>query len=153
LEVDSLELDNEDSHVQTLEKTKLAPPSCMYYVNGCLSKIKSMLCANCAYTDGVYGSFNCIIFDHASVKAVPLCNQYGSEFPEHSELRSCSIWGPTCDAMDCILKDALLPEMEVGDWILFPNMGAYTTAAASTFNGMEAPDVVYVDSRFAVEYA
>jgi ornithine decarboxylase len=136
LEVDSLELDNEDSHVQTLEKTKLAPPSCMYYVN-----------------DGVYGSFNCIIFDHASVKAVPLCNQYGSEFPEHSELRSCSIWGPTCDAMDCILKDALLPEMEVGDWILFPNMGAYTTAAASTFNGMEAPDVVYVDSRFAVEYA
>ena len=44
----------------------------------------------------------------------------------------CSIWGPTCDSMDCITKEGLLPKLDVGDWLYFDNMGAYTNAAAST---------------------
>ena len=36
--------------------------------------------------------------------------------------------------------------MHVGDWMLFENMGAYTVAAASTFNGFQRPTIYYVMS-------
>ena len=34
----------------------------------------------------------------------------------------------------------------MGDWMLFENMGAYTVAAASTFNGFQRPTIYYVMS-------
>ena len=37
-----------------------------------------------------------------------------------------------------------LPEIFIGDWLYFNNMGAYTLAAGSTFNGMPRPRVYYV---------
>lgn len=37
-----------------------------------------------------------------------------------------SVWGPTCDSMDCITRTANLPELQIGDWLLFEDMGAYT---------------------------
>lgn len=54
-----------------------------------------------------------------------------------------SIWGPTCDGLDCILKSVQLPEHEVGQWFYFEDMGAYTVAAASSFNGMQRPSHHY----------
>lgn len=62
---------------------------------------------------------------------------------------SCSIWGPTCDGLDRIVERCGLPELQVGDWMLFENMGAYTVAAASTFNGFQRPTIHYVMSRTA----
>ena len=59
---------------------------------------------------------------------------------------SSSIWGPTCDGLDRIVERCNLPEMHVGDWMLFENMGAYTVAAASTFNGFQRPTIYYVMS-------
>jgi ornithine decarboxylase len=53
------------------------------------------------------------------------------------------VWGPTCDGLDCILTTVELPELETGDWLIFKNMGAYTMAAATTFNGMPKPIVYY----------
>ena len=97
----------------------------MYYVN-----------------DGVYGSFNCILYDHAHVKALL------QKRPKPDEKHySSSIWGPTCDGLDRIVERCNLPEMHVGDWMLFENMGAYTVAAASTFNGFQRPNIYYVMSR------
>jgi ornithine decarboxylase len=55
-----------------------------------------------------------------------------------------SVWGPTCDGLDCIIKDAALPQLSVGSVVVFPNTGAYTCAAGSTFNGFERPEVYYV---------
>jgi ornithine decarboxylase len=53
--------------------------------------------------------------------------------------------GPTCDSVDVLMKDQLLPEdLQDGDFIYFPNAGAYTTAYASTFNGFPLPDVRFV---------
>ena len=45
----------------------------------------------------------------------------------------CSIWGPTCDSIDCISKLSYLPttQLEVGDWLRWESMGAYTICAAS----------------------
>ena len=92
----------------------------MYYVN-----------------DGVYGSFNCILYDHAHVKALL------QKRPKPDEkYYSSSIWGPTCDGLDRILERCNLPEMHVGDWMPFENMGAYTIAAASTFNGFQRPNIM-----------
>uniref|UniRef100_T1IXP3 ornithine decarboxylase n=1 Tax=Strigamia maritima TaxID=126957 RepID=T1IXP3_STRMM len=85
----------------------------MYYVN-----------------DGVYGSFNCLLYDHAEVRTIPL-KGYG----EGEETYLSSVWGPTCDSLDCILKEVHLPKLNIGDWLVFEDMGAYTVAAATTFNG------------------
>ena len=51
--------------------------------------------------------------------------------------------GPTCDSVDILMRDEMLPEdMQEGDFIYIPNAGAYTTAYASNFNGFPLPDVV-----------
>ncbi len=53
-----------------------------------------------------------------------------------------SIAGPTCDSVDVLMHDIMLPaDIREGDMIYIPNTGAYTTAYASTFNGFPLPDV------------
>lgn len=91
--------------------------------------------------DGVYQSFNCIMFDHASPRPI-VFEQRG-----RTESYKSTIFGPTCDSMDCIGKDIDLPELEVGEWLLFKNMGAYTVAAASPFNGFRScPTLHYIET-------
>jgi ornithine decarboxylase len=54
-----------------------------------------------------------------------------------------AIAGPTCDSVDILMRDEMLPEdIREGDFIYIPNAGAYTTAYASNFNGFPLPDVV-----------
>lgn len=91
--------------------------------------------------DGVYGSFNCILYDHQEVTPMPLVQQ---PLIDHHPQLNTILWGPTCDAMDCIKRNILFPEMKIGDWIVFPCMGAYTVAAASGFNGFPVPTLKYV---------
>jgi len=87
--------------------------------------------------DGVYGSFNSLLYDHATVEA-RLVNA-----PVTPMEFVTSVWGPTCDGLDQILKNTKLPELEVGEFLNFPDMGAYTLCAGSTFNGMPRPQVFY----------
>jgi ornithine decarboxylase len=61
--------------------------------------------------DGVYGSFNCLVFDHAIVEPKTLKETDGNP------LYPSSIWGPTCDSFDCITKSVALPKVE--RYILF----------------------------------
>lgn len=84
--------------------------------------------------DGVYGSFNCLLYDHQHVTPLPLKRGCGKMIPS-------SIWGPTCDGLDQVVENILLHEMELGDWIIFENMGAYTLPVASPFNGFPVPKV------------
>lgn len=54
-----------------------------------------------------------------------------------------SIAGPTCDSVDILMHDEMLPaDIQEGDFIYLPNAGAYTTAYASNFNGFPLPDVI-----------
>jgi ornithine decarboxylase len=101
--------------------------------------------------DGMYGSFNCITFDHAAdvFPKVLVRNGkflYGQDAP-FEPTSSCSVWGPTCDSIDCITKSAVLPEMQIGDWLYFPDMGAYTIAAASSFNGFQKSEIIYTNTE------
>lgn len=34
--------------------------------------------------------------------------------------------------------------LDIGDWIYYPNMGAYTSAAATDFNGFEKAKYYYI---------
>lgn len=52
-----------------------------------------------------------------------------------------SIWGPTCDGLDQVVSSVLLPTLDIGDWLIFEDMGAYTLPVASTFNGFPVPKV------------
>jgi ornithine decarboxylase len=88
--------------------------------------------------DGVYGSFNCIFFDHAHPAPIPLRRK------EKAPAHKCKIFGPTCDSMDVVAAELELPELSVGDWLYFENMGAYTTASASRFNGFKTSSFYYV---------
>jgi len=87
-------------------------------------------------SDGVYGSFNNIVFDHAQPSP--------ATFKTSDITRKSCLFGPTCDSIDVICKDIDLPELEIGDWLYFMNMGAYTVAAASSFNGFKPPNAFYV---------
>jgi ornithine decarboxylase len=89
--------------------------------------------------DGVYGSFNNIQNDHATPKPHLVK-------PVHRPPTSCTLFGPTCDSIDVIARDVQLPELKIGDWVYFPEMGAYTMAAASSFNGFAPPPIQYFSS-------
>ncbi len=104
--------------------------------------------------DGVYGSFNSIIYDHAVVSAPEflLKTEMGDfeyklkeEIEDREEFES-SIWGPTCDSVDLITKSIKLPDLDIGEGLVFENMGAYTNVAWSNFNGMKNADIVYLNS-------
>ncbi|XP_061897740.1 ornithine decarboxylase isoform X1 [Entelurus aequoreus] len=121
---------DDDDTASDEEDEGICDRSLMYYVN-----------------DGVYGSFNCILYDHAH------CLPTLHKKPKPDEaMYPCSIWGPTCDGLDRIVEQCNLPDMHVGDWLVFENMGAYTVAASSTFNGFEKPDIYYVISRSAWQH-
>lgn len=86
--------------------------------------------------DGVYGSFNCLLYDHQHVKPLFL-----NPPAEKAVTKASTIWGPTCDALDLLVADIPLPEVEIGDFVIFENMGAYTIPVASPFNGFPLPKV------------
>jgi len=86
--------------------------------------------------DGVYGSFNGILYDHLHPSGMPLFETEATE-------KLSAIWGPTCDGLDVVLPECRLPEMQEGDWMIFPKMGAYSLAAGSEFNGFPRAVVHY----------
>ena len=68
--------------------------------------------------------------------------QYDIETDRTGTLTRWHVAGPTCDSVDVLMKDQLLPEdLQADDFVYFTNAGAYTTAYASTFNGFPLPDV------------
>jgi ornithine decarboxylase len=93
-------------------------------------------------SEGVYGSFNCTVFDHYAVTANVVDAAKAAGAPVVSKL-----FGPTCDSIDCVIKSCPLPELQVGDKLYFENMGAYTTAAASHFNGFSIKGYNYYLSQ------
>jgi len=101
--------------------------------------------------DGVYGSFNCIMFDHATPLPLSLSSML---IPKDTKETSTAthplvlgtFFGPTCDSMDVVAKAIPIAELKVGEWLVFEHMGAYTSAAGSTFNGIEPPLKSYVNS-------
>ncbi|KAL4810973.1 pyridoxal-dependent decarboxylase [Aspergillus unguis] len=99
--------------------------------------------------DGVYGNFSNIIFDHQHPEARILSCASSARTTAVPEEVSYSIWGPTCDGIDVISQKSLLPGLlDVGDWLYFEDMGAYTKCSATRFNGFsDNHEVIYISSE------
>ena len=54
--------------------------------------------------------------------------------------------GPTCDSIDIIAEDIMLPDLSIGDLIIAPMMGAYTSASATEFNGFAKTTILALDA-------
>ena len=76
--------------------------------------------------DGLYSSYSGQLFDHARY---PL-----ESLKQSTDLRPSVLAGPTCDSIDVIAENIMLPKLKVGDLVLGRAMGAYTWASASEFN-------------------
>ncbi|KAL6953090.1 ornithine decarboxylase [Sarracenia purpurea var. burkii] len=87
--------------------------------------------------DDVYGSMNCLLHQIALVNPTPFaCRSNGGDPTCRGEKTYCStVFGPTCDIADTVATRLQFSEMEVGDWMVFQNMGAYTKACGTDFNG------------------
>ncbi|KAG9510081.1 Antizyme inhibitor 2 [Fragariocoptes setiger] len=94
--------------------------------------------------DGVYGAFNNTIFEHATAEPSPLLDE-GELYKRN--IRLSTLWGPTCDSIDCVKRDFYFPELNIGEWLVFPNMGAYTCCVATTFNGFERAKLIIADDK------
>lgn len=89
--------------------------------------------------DSIYGQFTNILFDHAK----PIWRRVStSPRPRVSGV----LFGRTCDSVDVIAQSTDMEDLKIGDWLVFPNMGAYTRATASEFNGFPRPEVIVIDS-------
>ena len=87
--------------------------------------------------DGVYQSFNCIYFDHAKPVILPFNERDG-------KLHKSYLWGESCDSIDLISDNIMLPELTIGEWLYVENFGSYTIASGSEFNGFKPPMNKYI---------
>uniref|UniRef100_A0A8C5M2F7 Orn/DAP/Arg decarboxylase 2 N-terminal domain-containing protein n=1 Tax=Leptobrachium leishanense TaxID=445787 RepID=A0A8C5M2F7_9ANUR len=96
--------------------------------------------------DGIYGTFSRLLFRRCQHKLI-----LHKEPSPKQPLYMSSLWGPTCDPMDQIAEHLYLPELCIGDWLLYYNVGAYTVVASSTFNGFHPPHIHFAMSLQAWE--
>ncbi|MEI6257837.1 MAG: type III PLP-dependent enzyme [Planctomycetota bacterium] len=91
----------------------------------------------CYYVnDGVYHTYSGVIFDHC---------QYHMKSFRKGATQLCAVFGPTCDALDTISLSEQLPDLELGDYLYSDNIGAYSAASSTHFNGFPPAKVVYVN--------
>jgi ornithine decarboxylase len=91
----------------------------------------------CYYVDdSVYHTFSGIVFDHC---------QYRVKAFKKGETEICTVFGQTCDGMDAIVQSEELPKLEIDDLLYSENIGAYSNASATHFNGFEPAQVVHVN--------
>jgi ornithine decarboxylase len=85
--------------------------------------------------DGVYGALSGLIFDHCKYQ---FCTT------RRGPTQLTTLAGPTCDSLDIISTAEELPELDVGDLVFARNIGAYSLASATTFNGIPPAKAVIV---------
>ena len=91
----------------------------------------------CYYiNDGVYHTYSGQIFDH---------NNYPVLSFKEGETAISAVFGPTCDAFDTITLSAELPDLEIGDLVYSENIGAYSIASSTYFNGFPPAKVVHIN--------
>jgi ornithine decarboxylase len=95
--------------------------------------------------DGIYGSLSELVLTRLELpmRVIRL------DGPVSSHTRSFDVYGPTCDSVDILPGKRELPDdIREGDWIEIGQLGAYSNAAATRFNGFSAETFVEVESVF-----
>ena len=86
--------------------------------------------------DGVYHTYSGVIFDHC---------KYPIKSFKKGPTSLCSVFGPTCDALDVVSMAENLPDLERDEFVYSVNIGAYSHASATYFNGFPPAKVVHVN--------
>jgi ornithine decarboxylase len=91
----------------------------------------------CYYiNDGIYHTFSGILFDHC---------QYPIKAFKHGPRQISAVFGPTCDALDVVSQSESLPELSMGDLVYSENIGAYSHASSTCFNGFPPTRVIHIN--------
>jgi len=91
----------------------------------------------CYYiNDGVYHTYSGQVFDHSNYPVLPF---------KEGETNISAVFGPTCDAFDTITLSAELPDLEIDDLVYSENIGAYSHASSTYFNGFPPAKVVHIN--------
>ena len=103
------------------------------------SKLPDMLYLN----DGVYGCFSAKWTEGREFTPTLIESQGVSDTASRDwKPRRYTIWGPTCDSMDCISKGLVMnQEIVVGDWLRFEDMGGkshYVAQLGTTLEHLKA---------------
>jgi len=88
--------------------------------------------------DGLYGTFSGQLYDHSRFPVEPV-------LPHGGERQHCVVAGPTCDSIDVVSEDIMLPALEIGDLVIARQIGAYTIATATDFNFFPRAKVLAVN--------
>jgi len=101
---------------------------------------------NCKFmyyiNEGVYGAFNLMFTESGGYEPTPL-KLVANDIP----LYPSNVWGPTCDGMDKVCNSRYFPELEVGDWLIWKDMGAYSMEYRTQFNGFKTCCIYYYISQ------
>jgi ornithine decarboxylase len=90
----------------------------------------------CYYiNDSVYHTYSGIVFDHC---------QYPLSAIRKGRKEICAVFGQTCDGLDVISHSETLPDLNLDDLVYAVNIGAYSNASATYFNGFPPAKVVHV---------
>ncbi len=84
--------------------------------------------------DGIYGSFSGLMFDEAKYET--------KSVKQSNDVYSSVLAGPTCDSIDVISDNIMLPKLNNGDLIVSTMMGAYCSCTATDFNFFKKADVI-----------
>ena len=87
--------------------------------------------------DGVYHTYSGVIFDHC---------KYPVRSFKKGPARISAVYGPTCDALDVVSMAENLPELNRDDLVYSENIGAYSHASSTHFNGFPPAKVVHVNT-------
>lgn len=88
--------------------------------------------------DGVYHTFSGVVYDHW----IPNFHSF-----KDGKEEVCAVVGPTCDSFDKISLSELLPtNLGIGDHFYTVNIGAYSIASSTKFNGFEGARILHVNN-------
>ena len=93
--------------------------------------------------ESLYGQFSCIPFDHAKPQWIRVREKGEAKRRSMPAI----LYGRTCDSLDYIASAEDAEELEEGDWLWFPHMGAYTTATSTEFNGFPKPPSLVLEEH------
>jgi len=95
--------------------------------------------------DGIYGSLSemAVARMRLPVRLIRLDGEPSAQMKEYT------VYGPTCDSVDVLPSRFLLPaDVREDDWIEIGQIGAYSNANATRFNGFFADTFVEVENGF-----
>lgn len=73
-----------------------------------------------------------------------------SDCASHRPTQTVTLAGPSCDSCDVIARNIELPEIHIGERLLFHDTGAYTNEYAAAFNGFPIPEVISLNLPDAI---